>query len=204
MAVSSSSTDANSPRMANDLTTLDTALLRSRTGDRNAYRTVIQQADATVRVVVAAIVPDGSLIDDVTQEVFITAWSKLEDYSAGTDPLRWFKAIARNHALNARRGWLRHAANRQQYQADLAPVLEPSALAFAERIDAGILDVMDQCLQALGTSGRAVIHEHYWDGSSPEDIAFRRGRQAGWARVTLHRLRAMLGDCLAAKGVGRG
>lgn len=190
--------------MTNDSLTLDTALLRAQTGDRQAYRTVIHYADATVRVVVAAIVPDASLIDDVSQEVFITAWSKLDEYTVGTDPLRWFKAIARNHALNARRGWLREAANQQRYQADLARELERSTLAFAEHVDGGILDLIDQCLQALGPSGRAVIQEHYWDGQSPDDIAVRRGRPAGWARVTLHRLRAALGDCLTSKGIGRG
>lgn len=190
--------------MSNDLSTLDAALLRAQTGDRHAYGTVIHHADATVRVVVAAIVPEGSMIDDVTQEVFITAWSKLDEYTAGTDPLRWFKAIARNHALNARRGWFRQAANQQRYQADLAHALEPAVLAAAEHIESGILDLIDQCLAALSAAGRAVIHEHYWDGHPPEDIAARRGRSAGWARVTLYRLRSALGDCLAGKGVGHG
>ena len=190
--------------MANHPNTLDAAILRSRSGDRNAYRTVIEQADAAVRAVVAAIVPDASLIDDVTQEVFILAWSKLDEYTANTEPLRWLKAIARNQALNARRGWLREAASHGRYQADLARVLEPPTMALAEHIDASMLDLIDECLKGLGESARAIIHEHYWDGATPEAIASSRGRPAGWARVTLHRQRATLGDCLAHKGIGHG
>ena len=90
-----------------DVSVLDAAIIRSRSGDRDAYRQVIEGVEAAVRIVVAAIVPDRAQVDDVAQEVFITAWGKLDDYHAGSDPVRWFKAIARNLALNARRGWLR-------------------------------------------------------------------------------------------------
>lgn len=187
-----------------DVSEIDAAIIRSRSGDRESYRQVIMGVDAAVRIVVAAIVPERTLVDDVAQEVFITAWSKLGDYQAGSDPVRWFKAIARNLALNARRGWLRHEEGRQTYRAVLEQALEPATMALAEGAESRLLDLLETCMQALSDPVRAIVREHYWDGHAPEAIAASRGRPPGWARVALHRVRAALADCLAAKGVSRG
>lgn len=187
-----------------EVSEIDAAILRSRAGDRESYRQVIIGVDAAVRIVVSAIVPERSLVDDVAQEVFITAWSKLDDYQPGSDPLRWFKAIARNLALNARRGWLRQEESRQSYRYVLEQSLEPATVALAEGAESSLLDMLERCLNALSEPVRSIVREYYWEGHSPETIAVSRGRPPGWARVTLHRVRAALADCLKDKGVSRG
>ena len=187
-----------------DGSNLDAALLRSRSGDRDAYRQVIEGAESIVRIVVAAIVPDRAQVDDVTQEVFITAWAKLDDYQAGSDPVRWLKAIARNLALNARRGWLRQEEARRTYRVELERVLESATVQSAIGAESCVLDFLDECMQSLSGSAQALVREHYWLGHAPEAIAASRGHPPGWARVTLHRVRTALADCLRAKGVSRG
>src|SRR5256885_754611 len=87
-------------------------------GDREAYREVITQCEAKVRVVLAAILPDSSAVEDVAQEVFVTAYAKLHSYQLGTDLVLWIKAIARHLALNERRRWLRQARFRDRFAAE--------------------------------------------------------------------------------------
>ena len=195
---------AVSPVPTDDVSELDAAIIRARSGDREAYRHVIIGVEAAVRIVVAAIVPDRTQVDDVAQEVFITAWGKLDDYQAGSDPARWFKAIARNLALNARRGWLRQEEARRTYRSELEHLLEPATMKLADSAESRLLELLDECLKALGESALAIVREHYWDGHAPEAIAATRGRQPGWARVTLHRARTALAECLRTKGVSRG
>jgi DNA-directed RNA polymerase specialized sigma24 family protein len=55
------------------------------TGDREAYRQIILLCEARVRLILAAILPDSDKVDDIAQEVFVTAYSKLVDYRAGSD-----------------------------------------------------------------------------------------------------------------------
>lgn len=189
--------------MPTDLNELEDAIARARAGDQEAYRRVIDATEAAVRIVVAAIVPERSQVDDVVQEVFITAWGKLADYQPGTEPLRWFKAFGRNLALNTRRQWLRQEDLRHSYRAELERRLEPALLQRSASAGPDLLDVLAVCMDALAGTGQALLREHYWEGISAEDIASRRGRDAGWVRVTLHRLRAAVADCLRTKGVSR-
>jgi RNA polymerase sigma-70 factor, ECF subfamily len=72
-------------------------------GDREAYRQIITACEAKVRIVLAAILPVQDMVDDIAQEVFVTAYGKLRDYEPGSDFVAWLKAIARNLALNERR-----------------------------------------------------------------------------------------------------
>jgi RNA polymerase sigma-70 factor, ECF subfamily len=183
---------------------LDDAIARARAGDPEAYGRVIAAVQGEVRAVVAAIVPRRSLSEDAIQEVFVTGWRKLGDYRAGSDPVAWFKAIARNIALNARRGWRRQQELRRSYRTELDRLIEPRALAFADGAGGRLLELLDGCLEALAEPGRTLVREHYWEDRDAETIAAARGRDAGWARVTLHRLRAALADCLRAKGAAGG
>ena len=187
-----------------DILKLNAAIIRSRSGDREAYREVVIGVERPVRIVVAAIVCDRTQVDDIAQEVFITAWGKLGDYQAGSDPVLWFKAIARNLALNARRGWIRQEEAKRTYGRELEHLLQPATMKLADSAESRLLEFLDECLKALGESSIAIVREHYWEGQTPEAIAAKRGRQSGWARVTLHRVRTTLAECLRTKGVSRG
>ena len=160
--------------MLTDLNELEDAIARARTGDQEAYRSVIAATDAAVRIVVAAIVPERSQVDDVVQEVFITAWGKLGDYQPGTEPLRWFKAFARNLALNARRQWLRQEGLRHSYRVELERRLEPALLELSASASSDLLEVLEACMSVLAETGQGLLREHYWEGHSSEDIARRR------------------------------
>ncbi len=190
----------NAPPDPDVFATLDAAIARTCAGDREAFRVVIELTQPAVRVVVAAIVPVAALVDDVVQESYLTAYRHLADYRQGSDARAWMKGVARNCALNARRGWLRRRRATAAYGVELAQRLEAPLVAWSERVDDRLLDALKACVETLAPIALAAVRAHYWQGDDAAAIAAAHGRDAGWGRVVLHRARAALAACLQRQG----
>ena len=64
---------------------IDEAIRRVLAGEIDAYEQVVRACEAKVRIVLAAMLPYGEPVDDLAQEVFVTAYNKLSDYEQGRD-----------------------------------------------------------------------------------------------------------------------
>lgn len=84
----------------------DRALLgRARSGDRTAFSELYDRHVRAVYWQAFGVVRDDDLAEDVTQEVFITAWRKLHGIDVVDESLLpWLLVTARYTALNARVG----------------------------------------------------------------------------------------------------
>jgi RNA polymerase sigma-70 factor, ECF subfamily len=187
---------------APDVSNLDQWVEAVRADDREAYRWIIQTCEAKVRVVLAAILPDPDAVDDLAQEVFVTAYRKLGEYRAGSDFVAWLKAIARNLALNERRRWFRHARGRDRFELEMEQALEPVVLSMADRFAEGpVLQALRECVEQLEEPSHGVIRDFYFQEIATEEIGRRLGRNPGWVRLILFRARTALATCLQSKGV---
>ena len=170
-------------------------------GDREAYRAIIDGCEAKVRVVLAAMLPDKESVDDLAQEVFVTAYGKLREYRPGSDFVAWLKAIARNLALNERRRWFRHQGFKEKFQAEMETALDSSIITAAERFEGHVLEALRDCLTKLQEPARRITEDFYFHGQSTETIANRLNRNSGWVRLALFRARSTLAACLQFKRV---
>jgi RNA polymerase sigma-70 factor (ECF subfamily) len=170
-------------------------------GDREAYRQVIIQSEARVRVVVAAILPDPSVVQDIAQEVYVTGFYKLGEYRPGSDFLAWVTTIARNLALNERRRWLRRERFKGRFEAQMEEHLDGHVTHTAEHLGGDAVVALRECLDGLAGQARSVTEDFYFKDKSSEEIAQQHKRQSGWVRLVLFRARAALAECLHAKGV---
>jgi RNA polymerase sigma-70 factor, ECF subfamily len=179
---------------------IDEAVTRVRQGDRDAYRAVIEICEARLRLVVAGVLPDGSLVEDVVQQAFVLAYTKLDQYQTGTGFIAWIATIARYEALNERRRWLSERSMRNRYGAELrieqALGETPEPLA---GLDTATVAGLHACIEALQGRAAAVVRAHYFDNRDNEAIATEHGRNAAWVRLVLHRARTALADCLKLK-----
>ncbi len=171
-----------------------------RDGDREAFRGIVARHEASVRVVLAAMLPDADLVEDAAQEVFVTAYLKLGDYTVGTDFASWIKAIARNVALNERRRRRHGQETVRRYREQIEDLLQPDWDAALGRADAEVLAGLRACLEALPPRSRQLVRARYYEESSSRAIASAQGQSEPWVRVSLFRLRQVLADCLAKKG----
>lgn len=179
---------------------IDEAVAKVRAGERDAYRAVIEACETRLRLVVAGVLPDSSLVEDVVQQAFVLAYTKLDQYQSGTGFIAWIATIARYEALNERRRWLSERAMRNRYGAELR--IEQALGATPEPIDGlegATVAGLHACIEALQGRAAAVVKAHYFDNRDNEAIAAEHGRNAAWVRLVLHRARTALADCLKLK-----
>ncbi len=171
---------------------LDAAITAVRSGDTEAYATVVDLTERRLRAFLAFHAPDRELIDEVAQQAYITAYAKLADYAVGTSFLAWLKRIGFNHLQNECRRRQRAGSSRERLADLVAPTPETDdADHLAERAGA-----LDRCLAALGDEPRRLLDFRYRDQLSPSEIARRLGRLASSVRVALTRVRQVLLACM--------
>jgi len=187
-----------------NLSDIDSAVRKVREGDLEAYRDVIALSETKVRIVLAAILPEPAMVEDLLQEVFTNAYFKLGDYQSGSDFFSWIKEIARNLALNERRRWVRRHAATRRFRAQVEEGLERRLHDLTRRVEGAAVPAIRECVERLEEKARQVIEAYYWQGRSGAAIAKALGHTTDWVWVILYRARTFLARCLQGKGVFHG
>ncbi len=134
-------------------------------------------------------------VDDILQEVNLVLWRRGHEFDGQGRFLSWACHIAYlkvlGHYRNRRRGAL--ASLDHETLALLAKA--DYVVNEVERIDAR-LEALRGCLGKLGPAHWRMLLLRYEDGGSIQRLAERLERPAGSIRVTLHRLRQQLADCI--------
>ena len=129
--------------------------------------------------------------DDVTAEVFTTAWRRRQDWPRKPSERRmWLFGIARNMVANHRR-----AAVRQQRLATRLSLAVPRGLAveISERDDS-----LWAALDCLSPDDREVLMLRAWDQMAVGDIAVLMECSPNAVSMRLHKSRNRLRDVLGA------
>jgi RNA polymerase sigma factor (sigma-70 family) len=129
--------------------------------------------------------------DDLTQEVFIRAWSKLGTFKGEAQFGTWLHRLAVNHILSRRttlRRWEdRHATG----DTLLGMLLAPRKHAPAERLD------LEEAMKLLPRRAREVFVLYDVEGYGHEEIAQTLGVSVGTSKSQLHRARMLLRERLS-------
>jgi RNA polymerase sigma-70 factor (ECF subfamily) len=124
----------------------------------------------------------GERADEVSAEVFLVAWRRLDEIPR--DELPWLLAVSRNVIGTAWRGDARRARLRERL--DEQP--EPGGDDAIGGLDA----VLDDALAALGEADRELLLLVYWEGLAPSRAAKVLGLAPAAARTRLWRSRRRL------------
>ena len=162
------------------------AIVRAaRTGDREAFAELYRVYGAMVHGICLARVPPQDA-RDITQEVFIQAFRRLDQLRDDTAFGGWLAALARHAAADFHR--------RPERRVELHEL--PDDLEAAERADGGAEWVLVR-IRGLPEAYRETLMLRLVEGMSGPEIAERTGLEPGSVRVNLHRgmklLRAELG-----------
>ncbi len=124
--------------------------------------------------------------DDITSDVFVIAWRRLDDVPE--DALPWLLACARRVVANRRRASRRQAALRERMSRERppaqAPVMGDSALS--------------EALRGLRPDDREVLMLIAWEGLDTEQAATVLGCSRRALTMRLHRARRRLAAALAS------
>jgi RNA polymerase sigma-70 factor (ECF subfamily) len=143
--------------------------------------------------VIAAIVRDAAVAEDLLQEAFLRVWNRAHAFEPGRGaPGPWLLAIARNRAIDYVR----------TYDPGLRE--DPSLFADMERavLNADHSRVIRKAISTLGANQRKVVELAYYEGLSQTGMAERMGEPLGmvrtWVREAVNHLRKELGQSVAA------
>jgi RNA polymerase sigma-70 factor (ECF subfamily) len=169
-------------------------------GDMDRFEEIVKACEPRVRGILAAMIPDANAVPDLTQEVFIVAYRKLDTYRPGTNFQAWIGTIARNLAQNERRRWYRRQEMQQRYQTEAERRLAEHIEQFVESLPEDVLESLRDCVGRLGDKTRAMVDNYYYGQCSIKHLAELFKLSSSAAKVTLHRARQAVGKCMQRKG----
>lgn len=150
------------------------------------------EAMPSVRAFLFATVHDPAAVDDLLQDVALTALQKLAEFTRGTDFLAWTIAIARFKVMGYQR---RLGDNRRQVGDAVLASLADAAIGVAHE-GGRRHEALRHCIEGLPERQRRVLTMRYEQERPIEEIATHESATPNSITVFLHRIRIGLRLCI--------
>ena len=177
-------------------------------GDVEAYAALVQAHQAEVWRLAAYALRDRAATEDLVQQVFLTAYEKLDRYDPERDFGAWLRTIARNQVRNELRRTARETRWMRRYRDHVERRLERSAGAGVDGAT-GVDDVdaaaealrahLAECRKELAEPAQRALSLRYEQSQGFDEIAEALGRTVAATRQLLTRVRLALRRCLEAR-----
>ena len=163
---------------------------RARAGDQRAFRSLYDMNVDRIYRLAYRMAGEDDLAMDFTQEAFLRAWNRLDQFRGDAAFSTWLHSITVSVALNGLRKVDRHR-KRERSLEDAPPV------AARERIsEPGVRDRIQTAVDDLPEIYRTVFLMHDLEGFNHGEIAEALGVAEGTSKARLSRARSKLRETL--------
>ncbi len=146
-----------------------------------------------LRLYVQSLLPGDPAARDVAQHANATIWEKRQSFTLGTNFKAWVFSIARFEVLNYRKQQARDA--RLVFSEELEETFAEELATQHDDLESRH-EALKKCLERLRPKDRDLLLFRYARAGTLDEFAARAGRSAAGLRVTLHRLRGALLECM--------
>ena len=163
-------------------------LAGAKRGDMRACEKIYRKFHQQAFSVAVRICKSRELAQDVTQEAFITAFKRMNQYRGDSPFWGWLRRVIVNHSISALRKLPRHEA------------VEFEEFMTYDDGDQGRLGHcmdLEQALQQLSDQDRMVVWLHDVEGYKHREIAKLVGKTESYSKTRLNRARARLRELIA-------
>lgn len=167
-------------------------VVRTRDGDGDAFELLVRRHLALARKVALGVTKDPHDADDVCQEAFVKALTKIEDCRKPERFRSWLMTIVKNTALNAVDRERRRRTEPLEHAGRLAGGGNPEAYARRE----ALRERLARAVSELSEMQRRVLLLHDYEGWSHVEIAEELDIAAGTSRYHLHAARGNMRELL--------
>jgi RNA polymerase sigma-70 factor (ECF subfamily) len=154
-----------------------------REGRREAYEDIIDAHYAPIYRLLLFLTRDASLAEDMTQEVFASAWAAVQGFRGDASVKTWLRRIAYNLFLDAQR-------RRKREEALAGRLRESDPETGADPLSRIMTDEhlgrMYRAMEHLEDQERTVLLLHYLDGLSYREMARVLEQPAGTLKWMTH------------------
>lgn len=170
-------------------------------GSDDAFCSLVRIHQGRVRTFLLRYIHRPDLVDDLAQEVFLTAYHSLRTYKKDSPLVVWLLGIARHQALRHLRDEGRRRARESGRLQGILTSFQTAEAEGAAGEDAFEREMaaLQDCLKDLPGESSQIVTEHYFRGRSLVSLAGELGRKEGALRVALLRIRASLRRCVQGK-----
>jgi RNA polymerase sigma-70 factor (ECF subfamily) len=184
--------------------TLETSLSGSRSldadatlaasGDRQAFERLYRRHVNRVFSLCARMVADRTRAEELTQDVFVRAWEKLQLFRGESSFATWLHRLAVNVVLNERKTESRRRSRFEDEDEERG--MDGYAGVVGMTLPPGDLLDLEEAITRLPPGARRVFTLHDVEGYKHEEIADMLGVTTGATKAQLHRARLLLRERL--------
>jgi len=149
---------------------LSKALKKVIKGDIDAYWYIVDKHKLMVRSFIAAILFNKSDIDDLTQEVFITAFNKIKDFDQSKNFSNWLIGIARFKLTNYMRSKKRQSNMLSNFKEKVIDLILPQLEGKMAREKDESIKALLTCIAKLPQNMKIVVKSNL-NGTKAQDLA---------------------------------
>ncbi len=175
---------------------MDLTIRRILAGDTDCYAEIVRVYQKDVTKVVAAMLFDRPESEDLVQQVFITAYERLDQFEQGRDLAPWLKQIARNTVRMHVRRRKSHQRHIELYRDWLSASYQDDD-AFTRQ--EARLTAMQECLAGLPVKSRRLVDLRYRQAMSMARIGDLLDRSIDAVTKALSRIREGLRNCITER-----
>lgn len=158
-------------------------------GDRRAFERLYRTHVDRIYSLCVRMVGDRSRAEELTQDIFVRAWQKLESFRAESLFSTWLHRLAVNVILNDRALESKRRSRHDDGIEDLDTIasgeVHPVSIP-------GLSMDLEQAIASLPSGARKVFVLHDVEGYTHEEIGTMLGVTAGGTKAQLHRARLLL------------
>lgn len=173
----------------------DSDVAKAAAGDRGAFERLYRQHVNRVFSLCARMVADRARAEELTQDVFVRAWEKLNLFRGESSFATWLHRLTVNVVLNARKSDGRQRTRFEEND-DEAGGMDAHAGVVGMPLPPGDLLDLEDAITRLPPGARRVFVLHDVEGYKHEEIADMLGVTSGATKAQLHRARLLLREAL--------
>lgn len=162
---------------------------RAAAGDHAAFERLYRDHVGRVYALCVRMVDEQSA-EDLTQEVFIRAWSKLEQFKGQSQFGTWLHRLAVNHVLSRRETQRKRESRHVGGDGILGRVMAPTRRSSGHALD------IENAIKRLPARAREVFVLYDVEGYSHDEVAQTLGVSVGTSKSQLHRARMLMREQL--------
>lgn len=169
----------------------DLTVRRAQQGETAAFEQLYHAHVGRVYALCLRLCGDSARAEELTQDVFVRAWEKLESFQGKSAFSTWLHRLAVNVVLGDRRS--EGVRVHRVFSTDEPEKYEtPSTRAS----DPGTAMDLERAIAQLPPGARSVFVLHDVEGYKHEEIAQMQGSAVGTCKAQLHRARRLLREAL--------